>query len=297
MAGHRHTIRSTRRLIAAVACASSFTLAACGGGGGANDAIDDFRDQIDGSATNGGDDTGAGQSGGDSFGDASPRDVQPPTFLLTGGVDAPAGWVEDPVGCAGDDGPGPPFFNYHVPPEWNRTGSGSGGSGSGIDGSGNHTYALPDGSGVEVGVSTDSYIGTEPTDSATGEPWESWDHDITSYGSDGEDSTRATYDRLDPVEIDGESVDLWFLDQHQHDLVRSSEYKARIVFADVPTGGVAGQDRQPYSATVTFDWNADSGALDEGLVRDVLGTFRVDECVQEAMISLFETLNGVTWSD
>lgn len=298
MAGHPHTIRDKRRLIAAVACACSFTLAACGGGGGggADDAIDDFRDQIDGAATDGGDDTGNGQSGGDTSGDASSGEVQPPTFLLTGGVDAPPGWVEDPSGCGGDDDAGPPYFSYHVPAEWNRTGSGAAGSGGGTSGSGNHTYDLPEGMTVEVEVDTDNYIGTEPTD-ADGEPWESWDYDITSYGSDGEDSARATYTELDPVEIDGESVDLWFLDQNQDDLISASEYKARIVFADVPTGGVAGQDRQPYSATVAFGWNAEAGVLDEAVVRDVLGTFRVDECVQDAMTDLYETLNGVTWSD
>lgn len=283
--------------MAAVACACSFTLAACGGGsGGAEDAIDDFRDQIDGAATNGGDDTSDGQSGGDSSGDASPREVQPPTFLLTGGVDAPPGWVGIPPGCADDAPAGPPYFSYHVPADWNQTGSGSAGSGGGISGSGDHRYDLPDRPGLEVGVDTDSYVGTEPTD-ANGEPWESWDYDITSYGSDGEDSARAVYDELDPVEIDGETFDLWFLDQNQDDLVRSSEYKTRIVFADVPTGGVAGQDRQPYSATVTFGWNAEAGVLDEAVVRDVLATFRVDECTQEAMIGLYETLNGVTWSD
>lgn len=297
MAGHPHTIRNARRLIAAVACTCSFTLAACGGGGGGVDgAINDFTDQIDGAATDSGDGAGNGQSGGEPFGDASPGEAQPPTFVLTGGVEAPPGWVEDPAACAGDDAVGPPYFTFHVPADWDRTGSGSAGS-SDTDGSGNHTYALTGGPSVEVEVATDSYDGTEPIDLNTQQPWVSWDYDITSYSADGEESTRATYAALDPVEIDGETVDLWFLDQHQDDLISSSEYKARVVFAEVPAGGMAGQDRQPYSATVTFGWNAEAGALDEAVVRDVLSTFRLDQCVQDAMTELYEMLYGANWSD
>lgn len=250
---------------------------------------------MDAGAAASGDETGDAQSGGGTSGDASSGEAQPPTYLLTGAVDAPAGWVEDPSDCAGDDA-GPPYFSYHVPADWDRTGSGSAGSGGGTSGSGNHTYDLADGPSVQVEVETDNYIGTEPTDPDSQEPWETWDHDITSYGSDGETTIRATYTEVDPVDIDGETIDLWFLDQHQDDLIGGSEYKARIVFADVPAGG-AGQDRQPYSARVTFGWDAEAGVLDEGVVRDALSTFRVDECVQDAMTSLYATLNGVTWSD
>ncbi len=299
--------RSTRRLLAALACTGAILLAACGGDDGAQDATDDLRDQIADAADRAGDD-GAGDAAsgddptsGDGSGEGSadaggPAEVQPPTFVLTGAVDAPDGWVQDPANCGGEES-GPPYFAYHVPPDWERRGSGYAGGG-GTSGSGDHTYDLPDGVYLEIEVDTDDYSGTDPV--ATNGPglWETWDYEITSYTDAGEETATAVFEELEPVEIDGESFGLWYLDQDQApDLISASEYKVRIVFADVPTGGAAGQDRRPYSATVTFSWNAESGKLDEAVVRDVLATFRVETCAQEALVSMFETINGVTWSD
>lgn len=86
---------------------------------------------------------------------------------------------------------------------------------------------------------------------------------ITSYIDDAEVTTEAVYEALDPVTIDGATFDLWFLDQGQDDLISASEYKRRIVFADAPSGGPPGQDRWPYSATVTFAWDTEAGTIDE----------------------------------
>lgn len=290
--------RTTRHLLAALVGSCSLLLAACGGDGGSDDAADRLRDQISDAAqdTGTGDDPADdGSADGGVSGDAGPTEVQPPTFVLTGDVDAPDGWIEDPANCGGEES-GPPYFAYFVPPDWNQRGSGYSGAG-GASGSGDHTYELPGGVRLELEVDTDAYIGTEPASANGPEPWEGWDYDITSYTDAGEETTKAVYEELDPVSIDDETFDLWYLDQGQDDLISLSEYKLRVVFADVPTGGAAGQDRRPYSATVTFSWNADSGDVDEAVVRDVLGTFRVEACAQEALVSMFETLNGVTWSD
>ena len=293
--------RSPRRLLTALACSSVILLAACGGDDGSENAADDLRDQIAESAerATGGGDTGDdtdGDTGGDadggSSGDSGPAEVQPPTFVLTGPVEAPEDWTLDPANCGGEES-GPPYFAYHVPPEWEQTGSGYAGSG-GASGSGDHSYVLPDGLRVEIEVETDSYDGTEPLSPNGPERWETWDYEITSYTDAGEETATAVFEELDPVTIDGESFDLWYQDQAP-DLISASEYKVRIVFADVPTGGVAGQDRRPYSATVTFAWDAEKGDLDEAVVREVLSTFRVETCAQEALVSMFETINGVTW--
>lgn len=70
------------------------------------------------------------------------------------------------------------------------------------------------------------------------------------------------------------------------------EYKLRVVFADVPTGHPAGQDRRPESATVTISWDADDGDLPEVEARELLSTFRLATCAQEGLTDLYETLTG-----
>lgn len=278
-----------RRLLAALGalllCTSA--LAACGesestsrdatdGSSAASDGTTD-ADQPD--ASNG--DAGAGQTG--------PGEVRAPEFMLTGPVDAPAGWVLDPANCVSPEESGPPFFDYFVPGDWVRRGSGYGGSG-GVTGSGDHSYELPGGMRVTVKVETDSYSGTDPI-AADGTPWETWDNDIVEFTDAGERTTRITYTELDPVEIDGETFDLYRLDQAQSGLLSASEYKLRIVFADVPTGA-RGQDRRPESAPVTISWDAEDGDLSDDTVRELLSTFRVATCAQEGLVELYEILTG-----
>ncbi len=120
----------------------------------------------------------------------------------------------------------------------------------------------------EIEVDTDSYLSGEPVES-DGTPWTSWDYSITSYSEDAEVTTEAVYVPIDPVTIDGETFDLWFLDQAQDELIYASEYKLRVVFPDVPSGGPPGE-RRPYSATVTLAWDVEAGDFDEAQDRLIL---------------------------
>ncbi|HWL43018.1 MAG TPA: hypothetical protein VNQ73_08740 [Ilumatobacter sp.] len=217
-------------------------------------------------------------------------EIRPPEFVLTGTLDPPAGTVLDPANCGRADDSGSPYFDYHIPSDWVVRGGGSGGSG-GVTGRGYHTYELPDGTMLEVEVDTEMYLRDEPVD-ADGVAWTTWDYDITSYDDGGEETERIVYDPLGPVDIDGESFDLWFLDQAQSDVVSRSEYKLRIVFAEVPTGMPADDDRRPESAEVTFSWNATDGEVTEETVRDVLSTFRVAQCAQDGLTELYGMLTG-----
>lgn len=280
--------RSLATLGALIFCTCA--LAACGD----SDSESMFRDVTDGSPAASdevADENLSDASDGDAgVGQTGPGEVRPPEFMLTGSVDEPTGWVLDPANCVSPDESGPPFFDYFVPGDWVRRGSGYGGSG-GVTGSGDHSYELPDGMRVTMDVETDSYSGGDPI-ATDGTPWETWDNDIVEFTDAGERTTRITYTELDPVEIDGERFDLYVLDQVQSDLVSASEYKLRIVFADVPTGGVTGQDRRPESAPVTISWDADDGDLPEDTVRELLSTFRLATCAQEGLTELYETLTG-----
>jgi hypothetical protein len=280
-------MRSPRALAALIAL--PLLIASCGGGdgGGSGDAGDSQPTAASGSEApeiDGGTDTLP-----------SVAEVEAPTFTLTGPVEPPAGWVLDPPNCVDADESGPPYFDHYVPADWVRRGSGASGSG-GVTTNGDHDYELPDGSMVDLTVETDAYLGTDPTNSSGG-VWESWDYDITTFADDGETTERITYEALDPVEIDGEAFDLYRLDQAQSEQVSQSEYKVRIVFGEVPTGGVVGQDRRPESATVTFSWDAESGELTEDQVRELLATFRLADCAQEGLVALYETITGADFTD
>lgn len=288
-----------RRLVSprtlAALCASALALAACGGGDSDTDRAQDALDDIPAEARE------AAEAADDDIGDigeggSGPAEVRPPEFMLTGAQEAPADMVLDPASCVSPDESGPPFFDHFVPADWIRRGAGSSGSG-GVTMSGDHRYELPDGTSLTLDVETESYVDGKPSGPDLRTPWETWDFDITEFGDAGEVTTRITYEELDPVEIDGESFDLYFLDQAQSDLVSASEYKLRITFAEVPTSGVAPQDRRPESAEVTFAWDAEDGDVPEEQVRELLSTFRLAECAQEGLVELYETLTGTDFSD
>lgn len=291
--------RTARTLAALVAGALALT--ACGDDGSeadrAQDALDDILEEARDAAEAAGDDV-ADDADDDADDDqaSGPAEAEPPEFTLTGPVEAPADTVLDPASCISPDESGPPFFDHYVPADWIRRGAGASGSG-GVTMSGDHRYELPDGTMVNLDVETESYVDGEPAGPDLSTPWETWDFDITEFGDAGEVTTRITYEELDPVEIDGESFDLYFLDQAQSDLVSASEYKLRITFAEVPTGGVAPQDRRPESAEVTFSWDAEDGDVPEEQVRELLSTFRLAECAQEGLVEFYETVTGADFSD
>lgn len=222
-------------------------------------------------------------------------EFRPPEFVLTGTLKPPAGTVLDPANCGRADDSGPPYFDYYIPADWVVRGSGSGGSG-GVTGSGDHSYELPDGTMLHVEVVTDAYLRDQPVGS-DGAAWTTWDYDITSYDADGEETARIVYSSAGQVDIDGESVDLWFLDQDQSEMVSRSEYKLRIVFANVPTGMPADDDRRPESAEVTFSWNAADGEVTEEMVRELLSTFRVAPCAQAGLTELYGMLTGAQFAN
>lgn len=296
LAGHAGAMQAVRA--AATLAVLSLSLSACGGGSSADDTdstddiVDVFREAANDAGGTGGDGPDDTPAAGNETADAG-SGIRAPEFLLTGSFSPPAGWTLDPANCVAYGESGPPFFDYYVPGDWIRRSAG--GSGAGVTMNGDHTYELPDGTRLTIDIEIDAYDGTDPI-GADNRPWTSWDYDITMYEESGERTVSVVYDERSPVEIDGETFDLYALDQAQSDQLSASEYKTRIVFADVPTGGPAGRDRRPESATVTFSWNAANGAVDEATVRDILSSFRVATCAQEGLVELYEILTGSVFS-
>jgi len=284
---HRGVSASRVALVVLVGCVVS--VAACGGGGDPTGALTDAFDGVDADVPQPDRvEPDHAESGG------TPVEVRPPEFFLTGSLDAPAGTVLDPANCGRPDDSGPPYFEYYVPADWIVRSSGYGGAG-GVTGGGSHSYERPDGTTLHLEIETDSYLDTEPLD-GNGAPWTTWDYDITSYTDDGEETTRITYDAAGQVDIDGESFDLYALDQAQSDILSASEYKVRIVFAEVPTGRPDGYDRRPESAEVTVSWNATNGDVTVQEVHDLLSTFRLAQCAQDGLTDLYGMLTGTDFS-
>ena len=266
-------------------------LAACGGS--SDDAAQDAQDEVNQQLEDLGIDTDEldeldQQSGSDS-------QPEPPEFFLTGTVDPPAGWVEQPAWCTEPETKGLPFFDYHVPAEWERVGTSHGGSG-GVGGSGDNNFEVGDAK-IELEVSEDHWTGDKVANrESVPEEWTSWDYEITTYTDDGDEVEEITYEEAGSADVDGESVDLWYLDETQSESVNGSEYKTRLVFGDVPAMTPSGDDRQPASATVTFNWSAEDTDFTEEEAAEILSTFRLAECAQEGLTELYETLLGVDFS-
>jgi hypothetical protein len=222
-------------------------------------------------------------------------DIAPPVFFLTEPAEPPAGWVYDPPYCSSDDELGPPQFGYYVPGEWTRRGSGYGGSG-GFDGSGDHDYELPGGGQIEIDTATDSYFMGDVLTADGGEVWESWDYDITEFSESGERSERIVFEQLAPVDVGGQQVELWYLDATKFELESQSKYKARVVFADLPSVGFGQDSRVPGSVTVTVTWDPEQVTPDEGEIRTVLSTMRIEKCVVEGYLDYYSMIFGTDWS-
>ncbi|MDZ7733173.1 MAG: hypothetical protein U5R31_08665 [Acidimicrobiia bacterium] len=178
-------------------------------------------------------------------------EVEAPEFVLTGEVEPPDDWVLDTANCTDADQSGPPFFDYYVPADWEVVGSGLPAVAVRMGGSeGDHDYEVGGVRDVVLEVEEDTYLDGEVQDPRTSEVFESWD-----YEADGE---TITYEELDPVEIDGEDFDLFYLDQASSEEVGASEYATRIVFGEVPSiSGTAGE-RQPDLGHGDLSWDAEA---------------------------------------
>ena len=77
-----------------------------------------------------------------------------------------------------------------------------------------------------------------------------------------------------------------------------SEYKARVVYGEVPTVGIVtvGNDRHPASAEVTIYWSADDLDITEEEAGEILSTFRLSECAQEGITEMYGLLFNTDFS-
>lgn len=277
-----------RRLTASIATlALVLGAAACGGGDDveqqANDALEDLDVSVPDVDVPDGDD-GSGMA-----------DPEPPEFFLTGSVSPPDGWIEDPANCVDPDESGPPFFTYYVPAGWEQAGSGYGGSG-GVGGSGDHSYRIEGADGrAQIEVDEDSYDRQGEVQGDDGEPFDGWDYELSITGEDGTTTEQITYEELEPVEIDGEEFDLFYLDPSQSEEVDSAEYRTRIEFGEVPA--VMGSGRHPASAAVTFSFDPAEVDLSEDEVREVLSTFRLADCAQSGITEQLALVFDADWPD
>jgi len=271
-------------------------LAACGGGSSSEQTSDAPEPEAPVTVPN-----RASDDSGDDAPDDGGAGTEPPVFFLVGERDAaPDGWVIDPANCSSSDESGPPLFDYLIPGEWEQVGSGYGGGG-GSSGGGTHEYRLGasnDSGVVKVGIDNDTYDDDAAIRNAEGDTTESFDYTRTVFGNDGEDDdvTEVRFTELDPVTIDGQEVALFVLAQGDYEHLSGTEYRARLVFADLPRGQYSRPPRYLSSAVVSISWDEEETDFDEATVRDILASIRTADCTVDVVTTELEMIYGLDFS-
>lgn len=289
----------TRRLIGVVAVAA-LALAGCGGDDGGDESglpsgLDELvEDAGDGGELDLGDD---GSSDGDATAEGTDLEIVPPRFHLPAAADVPSGFEMLPAACDPPEGEGT-WITYAVPEAWENTSRGSGGSGSPLSTSTELGFVRPDAGDVSVDVEPENRMPDGTILDGSGEEWESFDYEITTYSDDGETTDQIAFESRGTVTVGEQDVEIWVADQAQSEMLRSTQAKARVEAADLPNPAIGDDDKlAPASFVVTISWDADAGEVDDGTMGSILRTLTMPECTRDRIVAQSEVQLGVDLDD
>ncbi|QGG96792.1 hypothetical protein [Actinomarinicola tropica] len=293
MTNHPNRLRRTRRG-AVIAAAAVLLLSGCGDDGGDDTTSPPgLDDLVGGNGDVGGDDpndAGHGDTGDDG---SVELEIVPPSFHLPATADVPSDFEVLPAACDAPDGDGT-WITYAVPEDWDNTSRSGGGSGSPLSTSTELGFVRPDAGDVSVDLEPESRMPDGTILDASGEEWESFDYEITTYSGDGETTTEVTFESRGTVTVGEQDVEIWVADQSQApDELGSTEAKARVEVADLPNPAAGDEDKlRPASFVVTISWDAEDGDIDDATIGSIIESLTLPDCTRERIVALEEVQLG-----
>lgn len=280
----------TKRGLSALAVAAVLTLASCGGGGDGDTADGDA-----GSVAT----TVAGESGSSTTATDGPTESAEAVAHLPIGGEAQDGHRLGAASCAAetDDDEYASWVVYSVPENWVANGFSGGGSGGPND-SQELSFDIDGGNSddgrVTVDVEWDSRSPDGTILDVNGDPFESFDYEITIHGDETE-SHQIVYEKVATVEVGEGEADLYFRDpaQNTEQLDTTAQYKARVTAYELPKHAPALDELTPYSFVVTIEFDTDDAALEQDVIEAVLGSFTFPQCTWDRILADAELRLGV----
>lgn len=285
--------RVVRRGIQAMTVAALLTFTACGGGDDSSTKDADKRSsESSTTAERGPSTTAAGSTAAAEAVLALPLDAEAPE-----GYRAAAEHCRAEAGTTDEDGTYRTWIGYAVPEAWKNAGFSGGGSGGphdsqalkfDVDG-GNSLHGM-----VEVGVDWDSRSPDGTLLDANGDPFSSFDYEITTMG-DEKTTTQVTYDEVGSVDIGERSAELFYRDpaQSPDDLGTTAQYKARVIAYELPRNQRELDELTPSSFVVTVEFDAEDTPLESDVVEKILASFTMPQCTWDKILGDAELQLGV----
>lgn len=288
------THRTARRGIQAMAVAALLTFTACGGGGD-----DSSRTESDKRSTT----IAAAAERGSSTTAAGSTATAEPVLALPLDAEAPDGFrpasehCRAEAGTTDEEGTYRTWIGHAVPEAWKSAGFSGGGSGGthdsqalkfDVDG-GNSLHGM-----VEIGVDWDSRSPDGTVLDSNGDPFESFDYEITTMG-DETTTTQVTYDEVGTVDIGEGSAELFYRDpaQSPDDLGTTAQYKARVTAYELPRDRSNLGKLTPDSFVVTVEFDAEDTPLESDVIEQILGSFTMPQCTWDQVLADAELQLGV----
>lgn len=286
-----HPPRNRRvRRGAVIATTAALLLAGCGDDGGDSGAppgLDDIVEDLDATTEPDSDDAGGG-------GDATTElEIVPPTFHLPATAEVPPDFEMLPAVCDSPDRDGT-WITYAVPADWDNTSRSSGGAGSPLSTSTELGFVRPDAGDVSIDLEPENRMPDGTILDGSGEEWESFDYEITTYSDEGETTTEVTFESRGSVTVGEQDVEIWIAEQSQApDELRSTRAMARVELADLPNPAVGDDDKvRPASFVVTISWDAEDGDLDDGTMGRIIESLTLPDCSRERIVAQEEVQLG-----
>jgi hypothetical protein len=286
--------RIAKRGIQAMTVAALLTFTACGGGGDDSSAKEANKRKTTTTAAT---DRGAPTTAAGSTAAAEPVLVLPLDAEAPEGFRAAAEYCRADPGTTDEEGTHRTWIGYAVPEAWKNAGFSGGGSGGphdsqalkfDVDG-GNSLHGM-----VEVGVDWDSRSPDGTVLDANGDPFTSFDYEITTMG-DETTTTQVTYDEVGTVDIGEGSADLFYRDpaQSPDDLGTTAQYKARVAAYELPRNQGEPGELTPSSFVVTVEFDAEDTPLESDVIEKILGSFTMPQCTWDKVLADAELQLGV----
>lgn len=279
----------TKRGLSALAVAAVLTLASCGGGGDSASSDDDS-----GSVAT----TVAAESGSPTTTDGPTEAAEAVAHLPIDG-EAQDGFRLGAASCAAETGDDDyaSWVVYGVPEGWVANGFSGGGSGGPHD-SQELSFDIDGGNSddgrVTVDVEWDSRSPDGTVLDVNGDPFESFDYEITIHGDETE-THPISYEKVATVEVGEGEADLYYRDptQNTEQLDTTAQYKARVTAYELPKNAPALDELTPYSFVVTVEFDTDDAALEQDMIESILGSFTFPQCTWDKILADAELRLGV----